>query len=351
MVDESLKRRRRPLSGLTVSLLLHAVVAGVLLLSLFFQPEPQAEDPVIEVSLVAPPEPAAEKPPAEEPKPEEPAANKPPAPEPPKPPEAAPPPPEPPPAAAETEEQPKLPDADQAPIPVLRPVVRFAEKDSGPEVSKGTEADAALTPESAAELEEAEREAAAATPQPEIALPEANLAEQAPMPDAAEKPVEGEGEEAAPATTSKPTEDAAKPAEAKVAADDKAKPVKDAALVPREVKRLFSKTISEDAQAATAMAGLTRQERGDQLCGTELSQQLRNGRPAYMPYLLPILRLKKGNVVDVSLAAFRDVNGDWINISVRCEVNDGATEVVNFSLSVGKPVPKAQWRARGFPES
>jgi Domain of Unknown Function (DUF930) len=36
---------------------------------------------------------------------------------------------------------------------------------------------------------------------------------------------------------------------------------------------------------------------------------------------------------------------------VRCEVDDKATEVLTFSLSVGKPVPKAQWRARGFPES
>ncbi len=72
------------------------------------------------------------------------------------------------------------------------------------------------------------------------------------------------------------------------------------------------------------MAGLSRQERGDQLCGTELSQQLRNGAPSYVPYLLPILRLKEGNVVDVPLAAFRDINGAWINIAVRCEVDDEA---------------------------
>lgn len=357
MVDESVKRWWRPVGGLTISLLLHAVVAGVLLLSLIFQPEPQAEEQVVEVSLVAPPEPAAEEPPAEEAKPEEPAAEEPKAPEPPPAPEPEkpeaepPPPPEPPPAAPEAEEQPELPDAAQAPIPVLRPVVKFAEKDSGPEISKGTEAEADLTPETAAELEEAEQEVAAATPQPDIDLPEATLPEEAPMPDAAAEAAEGEGAEAAPPAASQPTAEEKKAAEAKAAAEEKEKPIKEAALVPRTVKKLFSHAISGDETAATAMAGLSRQERGDQLCGTELSQQLRNGRPAYMPYLLPILRLKQGNVIDVKLAAFRDVNGEWINIAVRCEVDDNATEVVKFSLSVGKPVPRGQWRARGFPES
>lgn len=352
MVDKNLKRRWRPSAGLAVSLLLHAAVAGVLLLSLFLRSDPAAEEPVVEVTLVAPPEPAAE-----ETEPTEPAAPEPaPEPEPEKTAEeqaqaAPPPPPEPPPAAAEAEEQPTLPDASQAPIPVLRPVVKFAEKDSGPEVSKGTEAEAGLTAEAASKLEEAEQEAAATAPQPEIDLPEATLAEEAPMSDAGDEAVEGDGATPAPPAATQETDQQDRLAEAQAAEEEKAKPIKEAALVPREVKKLFSTALSGDEAAATAMAGLSRQERGDQLCGTELSQQLRNGRPAYVPYLLPILRLKEGNVIDVKLAAFRDVNGDWINIGVRCEVDDNATEVVKFSLSVGKPVPKAEWRARGFPES
>lgn len=354
MVDESVKRWWRPVSGLTISLLLHAVVAGALLLSLIFQPEPQAEEQVVEVSLVAPPEPAPEEPPAEEAKPEEPAAEEPSAPEPPpapepEKPEAAPlPPPEPPPAAPEAEEQPELPDAGQAPIPVLRPVVKFAEKDAGPEISKGTEAEAGLTPETAAELEAAEQEVAAATPQPEIDLPEATLAEEAPMPDAADVAVSGEGVEAAPPAAPQPTAEEKKAAEAKAAADEKAKPIKQAALVPREVKKLFSKAISDDDAAATAMADRSRQERGFILCGTELSQQLRRGKPSFTPFALPVLQLKQGNVIEAPLTAFRDIGGAWINIGVRCEVDDDATEVVKFSLSVGKPVPESEWRARGF---
>ncbi|PYB75455.1 DUF930 domain-containing protein [Rhizobium wuzhouense] len=353
MVNKSSKRWWLPNSGLAVSLLLHAVAAGVFLLMVLFQAEPQSEEPVVEVTLVAPPEPPppVEPPPTEEAKAEEPPTPEPPpAPEPPKPEETEPPP-EPPPAVPEAEEQPKLPDAGQAPIPVLRPVVRFAEKDAGPEISKGTEAEAGLTPETAAQLDEAEQEVAAATQQPEIDLPKAALAEDAPMPDAADKAVEGEGAEPGPPGAPQSAEQTPKPADAKDASDANEKPIKAAALVPREVKRLFSTAISGDEAAATAMAGLSRQERGDQLCGTELSQQLRNGRPSFVPYLLPILRLKQGNVVDIKLAAFRDVNGDWINIAVRCEVDDNATEVVKFSLSVGKPVPKAEWRSRGFPES
>ena len=107
----------------------------------------------------------------------------------------------------------------------------------------------------------------------------------------------------------------------------------------------------DDPLAMTAMGMMSRQERGDQLCGTELSQQLRNGSPAYVPYLLPILRLKEGNVVDVPLAAFRDINGAWINIAVRCEVDDDATQVVRFSLSIGKTVPRTEWAERGFPDT
>jgi hypothetical protein len=357
MVDKSLKRWWRPGGGLAVSLLLHAAVAGVLLLHFLFQSEPQAEEPVVEVTLVAPPEPPQAEPPAEEAKAEEPPAPEPPPkPEPETPPETPPqaeppPPPEPPPPATQPEEQPKLPDAAKVPIPLLRPVVRFAEKDTGPEISKGTDAEAGLTPEAAAQLDEAEREVAAATPQPEIDLPKADLAGEAPMPDAADQVVNGEGTEAAPPAAPQPTAEEEKAAEAKAAADEKAKPIKEAALVPRPVKKLFSKAISGDDAAATETRHRSRQERGDQLCGTELSQQLRNGRPAFVPYLLPILRLKQGNVIDIKLAAFRDVNGEWINIAVRCEVDDNATEVVSFSVSVGKPVPKAQWRARGFPES
>lgn len=336
---------RRLGGGFAVSLLLHGLAVAIFLLS-FDNPVQLGEpEQAIDVTLVAPPEePAPE--PAPEAVEEEPAAPEapepPPAPEPepvPVPqPEAEPPAPQPEPVEQPPVPEPELPDAATAPIPVLRPVVRFGERDSGPDLSRGTEAEADSTDKVQAE-EEAEEvaEAAPTLAQPEITLPEAPPMEGA-LPEAAEKTLEGAGEAEASA------EDQPKDPAVVTA-------VAEAALKPREVTELFSSAISGDQAAMTAMAGLSRQERGDQLCGTELSQQLRHGQPSYVPYLLPILRLKEGNVVDVPLAAFRDVNGAWINIAVRCEVDDDATEVVRFSLSIGKTVPRTEWAERGFPDS
>lgn len=334
---------RRFGGGMAISLLLHALAVAVFLLS-FDSPVDLAEqEQAVEVTLVAPPpEPEAESPPEDEAEAE---VSEPPAPEPepePEPPASEAEPPTPEPQSVEQppvpEDEPDLPDSASAPIPVLRPVVRFGERDSGPEVSRGTEAERQAAEEPKADEPSTEfAEAAPTIAQPEISLPEAPPLKSA-LPETAEETQEGAGEAETAAETS--------PADAQVA-----EAVSAAQLEPREVTELFSTAISGDQAAMTAMAGLTRQERGDQLCGTELSQQLRNGTPAYVPYLLPILRLKEGNVVDVPLAAFRDVNGAWINIAVRCEVDDDATEVVKFQLSVGKTVPRSEWAERGFPDS
>jgi outer membrane biosynthesis protein TonB len=352
MTDTKTTGWRRFGGGLTLSLLLHGLAVGVFLLSFDSAVELSPEEQAVEVTLVAPPpeleaepEPAPE-PEASEPPPEEMAEAEPLPPEPepePEPPAPEPEPevepePQPEPVEQQPVPEPELPDAASAPIPVLRPVVRFGETDSGPELSRGTEAEAE-TAEEAQTQEEADEvaDAAPTLAQPEITLPEAPPLDGA-LPEAAAETNEGEGE--AEATTQ---DEATDPAV--VAA------ISEAQLEPRDVTELFSSAISGDRAAMTAMAGLTRQERGDQLCGTELSQQLRNGTPAYVPYFLPILRLREGNVVDVPLAAFRDVDGSWINIAVRCEVDDDATEVMRFSLSVGKAVPRSEWAERGFPDS
>lgn len=352
MKDTKTTGWRRFGGGLTLSLLLHGLAVGVFLLSFDSAVELSPEEQAVEVTLVAPPpeleaepEPAPE-PEASEPPPEEMAEAEPLPPEPepePEPPAPEPEPevepePQPEPVEQPPVPEPELPDAASAPIPVLRPVVRFGETDSGPELSRGTEAEAE-TAEEAQTQEEADEvaDAAPTLAQPEITLPEAPPLDGA-LPEAAAETNEGEGE--AEATTQ---DEATDPAV--VAA------ISEAQLEPRDVTELFSSAISGDRAAMTAMAGLTRQERGDQLCGTELSQQLRNGTPAYVPYFLPILRLREGNVVDVPLAAFRDVDGSWINIAVRCEVDDDATEVMRFSLSVGKAVPRSEWAERGFPDS
>lgn len=297
-------------------------------------PEPEPEAQAEQETQVEPP-PAPE--PAPEPEPEPPPVEEPPV-EPVSPAEEAPieqPPAEEPPAPVEPE--PELPEGAAAPIPVLRPVVQFGERDSGTNLSRegvvdGAEDGDAAEPEETAEPDaptedagtEAETDPSLAAP--ELALPEADVA--------------GRGAEDAPVETLSPSGETIS-----VSAQE----VKEAALKPRAVARLFSTAISDDPLAMTAMGMMSRQERGDQLCGTELSQQLRNGRPAYRPYLLPILRIGESTVADVPLAAFQDTSGKWINIAVRCEVDSDATRVVDFSLSIGAPVPRSEWRARGFP--
>ena len=349
MTDTKTTGWRRFGGGLTLSLLLHGLAVAVFLLSFDTPIELSPEEQAVEVTLVAPPpepEPEVEagsapepEPEATEAAPEEAAEAEPPVPEP-EPPAPEPevePEPQPEPVEQPPVPEPELPDAASAPIPVLRPVVRFGERDSGPELSRGTEAEEGAEETQAEEQADEVADAAPTLAQPEITLPEAPPLEGA-LPEAAAETVTGEGE--AEASTQ---DEATDPAV--VAA------ISEAQLEPREVTELFSSAISGDRAAMTAMSGLTRQERGDQLCGTELSQQLRNGTPAYVPYFLPILRLQEGNIVDVPLAAFRDVNGSWINIAVRCEVDDNATEVVSFSLSVGKSVPRSEWVERGFPDS
>lgn len=310
---------RRLGGGMAISLLLHALAVAVFLLSFDSPVELGVEDQAVEVTLVAPPEPPTPEPAPETPEPE-------------------PQPPVPQPEVPEPEVPgPEVPDVAQVPIPVLRPVVRFGEQDTGPELSQGTEAEEQAAEEAETPEQAEDSEAKPTVAQPEISLPEAPPAEMAGA-EAADETTEGNGEAEAAAET--------QPSDAPLAAT-----LREAELEPREVTELFSSAISGDQAAMTAMAGLTRQERGDQLCGTELSQQLRRGTPAYVPYLLPILRLKEGNVIDVPLAAFREINGAWINIAVRCEVDDDATQVVRFSLSVGKTVPRSEWAERGFPDT
>ncbi|CAH0341361.1 hypothetical protein RHI9324_03055 [Rhizobium sp. CECT 9324] len=349
-------RWRRFGGGLGISLLIHAAVAAVLLFNFAWpepdEPEQPPEEPVVEVTLVPPPEPPApEEPAEEEPAPEE---------KPPEPAEAeAPPPPPPPPAPAVAEETPPqeappetaAPEVTAPPILPMRPVVQFGDKDAGPRKTDDG-SDSVDPAETAAEdpaepppvvepekpAEPLKEEAAAAKPLPEIALPEADLEGQVPDPSAEGEALSGE---AIAALNEAEVKEAETPVdEANVGA---------AAPKLDEAKTLFSTTISSDPAAMTAMNGLPRERRADQLCTTELREQLRNASPPYRPELLPSFGLKKGNVLAPAKTAFR-ASGQWYDLSFRCEVDDEATRVVSFGFSVGDAIPRSEWSARRFPD-
>ncbi len=60
-------------------------------------------------------------------------------------------------------------------------------------------------------------------------------------------------------------------------------------------------------------------------------------------------RLPSGSVLEVKRSQFR-MGEQWYDVGFRCEVNENATKVISFAFEVGKPVPRSEWRKRGFPE-
>jgi Domain of Unknown Function (DUF930) len=289
----------------------HSMIAALLIFGLPVSlTQPQEEQP-IKVELVPPPEPAekekVEPPPPEKPKPAEKAKVEPPAEKakaakPPQP-EAGKPP-------------PKSDDAAQAaPVPVLRPVFRFGQKDAGARLSTaGSSAEDGAV-------------AAAAPPKPDKqqaagpqALAAAGAASQVPQPGA-------------PVMAAPSPADAARFRES----------------VPKleGAKRLYSQAATGDAIATSAMAGVPRGKRAGQLCVTELREQLLHALPPFFPDLLPFQGLEDGEVIEVPSTAFR-AERQWYELSFRCEVDRDATKVVSFAFQVGGPVPHSEWKRRGL---
>lgn len=295
MRNETQDERRTFGWTLPASLALHVLIAAFLIFGLPESlPKPQ-EDEAVNVELVKPPEPP------EKPKPE------PPPPPPPKP--------EKPPEKVETPEK----EATQpAPAPVLKPVFRFGKKDAGPrqalDGNSGEEGSAKpATPEDADKKEAARQQAPA-----ELEAKSGGVPAPAPEKDVAPKPAD----------------------------NAKDKEQKETKLT--EAKRLFSRSITGDPIAMSAMAGLPRGVRAGQLCSSELGQQLLNGTPSYFPERVPLYPLDTGTVLDEPEAAFR-ANGGWYDVSFRCEINEDATRVLSFAFRVGDPIPRGEWKSRGLP--
>ena len=298
--------------ALPASLVLHLLIAALLMFDLPLSfPQPQ-EEQAIKVELVPPPKPPEKAkvelpPPA---KPEPPPSAKAEPPPPPKAPEPEKP------QAAKVEPPPAIKDtAPPEPLPALRPVVQFGEKDAGPrEDPKGDSA-----------------EDGSSSPKEEREPDEKVLAEPPTMTAA------GAAIQVSP--PGKPETKAPRAAEAVK--------VQEAPKL-QKAKKLFSRTATGDPLATTAMGDLPRGARAAQLCVSELRAQLLHASPPYLPEFLPSQTLKDGTVIDVRRAAFRG-SGQWYDISYRCEVDTEATKVVSFSFGVGDLVPRSEWRQRGLP--
>ncbi|WP_246752787.1 DUF930 domain-containing protein [Sinorhizobium sp. BG8] len=263
--------------GVIISVVLHAMILVVLLVRLPLPDFTPPKEESVNVELVTPPE--EEKKEEEKEKAEEKAEEQP-APEQ-KPAEA-----QQPEQTKETQEQPPA----RVPIPVLRPVVAFGEKDAGPRKDTSD-----LTKEEAKPPQE----------QSDTTQAEASEAEAAEAADVPEEPLP-------------------------------------------EAKKIFSTEATDNPVAMTAMGDLPRGDRVGQLCSSELYAQLRHGAPRYDPQMIPSFRLSKGTVLEVRRAAFY-ADRRWYDLRFRCEVDEGATRVLSFAFAVGNEVPKSEWRKRGFP--
>jgi hypothetical protein len=282
---------------LPASLVLHLLIAALLVFGLPVSLSRPQEEQAIKVDLVPPPKPSEKakikpSPPAKESKPQK---------------------------SQEANVKPPSPASNDAArhglVPVVKPVFQYGEKDAGPRESlNGNSAeDGSASPAAPPNLDKQDP----AAPPIVTAVEAIN---QVPRPGAAGIP-------------------AAKPADA-------AKMQETVKL--QDVKRLFSRAATDDPIAMTAMAGVPRGERARRLCSSELGEQLLHASPPYFPESLPSRRLNHGTIIEVPGAYFR-ANGQWYNVSFRCEVDTDATKVVSFAFHVGDPLPRSEWERRGLP--
>jgi len=378
--------------GIPASILLHVVLVAAFFVHLpVDQPEPEKEESV-QVEIVPPPEEPEKKPeekkPAEkkaeqkkpeEKKPPEPVKQQeakkaeppPPPPEPPKqeaqkqaPPPPPPEPPKqeakklepPPPRAEKPAEPPKSTDqAKGQSLPVLRPVFEFGEKDGGPKKSQTGNASKETTSppaESKADAEVAEPVKQAKEAPVTLEAPPAN-----PVPDDIHLPEVGiaaanerkNGPVAGASLDATKTEIVTAPPTASPKSDPSKTPTAGKPVELTKAKTLFSQSETDDPVATTAMGSIPRGVRAGQLCATELSFQLWRASPPYPADRVRSYRLSSGSVLEVKRSEFR-ANAQWYDLSFRCELNEDATKVISFAFEIGAPVPRSEWRKRGFPE-
>ncbi|GAA2843766.1 uncharacterized protein DUF930 [Aminobacter aminovorans] len=371
MADETSNRRRDLLWAWPTSLILHGLLVAVLVA--YSQPRlPEQQEETVNVTLVPPPErpkpQPAPQPPAKAAEPEKPAAPKQ----------------QPVPAS-----QPPRP----AQIEVLKPVFRFGDKDAGsgkspeegsvqnaaPSSTKDAEAtppaekpdaakDAATQAAAAKDAEPAQDAENEAASNQDTGKQEADKQEG--LADGADKPAitapaplgaaVNDGEIALPAMAKAPEPrpaNASKPSLARIpksaSGSARAPNSRNAGVASSQpfsglpgVRNPRSQGATGDALTMTSMAGVPRDKRAANLCASALQKKLVDA--SYSPDLVPLIPLKRGNVLDVPEAAFRTRTA-WHALSFRCEVDTEATEIRSLSFRVGAKIPPEEWARLGLP--
>lgn len=326
------KRRKGIAWGFFASVALHVLTVAVFFVKLPDLPKAEEEE-TVNVDLVPPPEEkpkdnaSEEKLKAEAQKPPEPTqAAKPPA---------------------------KLPTVEKSAVKVMRPVFEFGPKDTAPKELDQREARIAATRSEGAPLAErplsrteqskpAESQLAARPVPQDITLPAVDVTEvhsESKGPEA-----KGTGDNKTELGPVKPP----KPDEAQATAPPESanvQPGEDSELT--EATTLFTKDALSDPVARTAIGDLPRGERFNELCISELKEQLKHSPRKFRPIGFPGYPPSEGTVLKPKRGEFLH-DGRWYNVRFKCEVNDDATKIVSFSYSVGGVVPKEEYKRRGI---
>lgn len=119
-----------------------------------------------------------------------------------------------------------------------------------------------------------------------------------------------------------------------------AKPPPDAPGPLAHARRILSSG-ALDAKARRSLAGLTVEDRFEQLCDVEALEQIaaRNGtlKPERAVAYATADPTVEGNVITATGAAYLD-QGRWYTLSFRCETTPDHRKVVSFDFSTGGPL-------------
>ncbi|WP_345774864.1 DUF930 domain-containing protein [Rhizobium sp. K102] len=327
---EAAKQRPEIGWGVGASVLLHVPLIALLIFGLpKIEPKPP-EDESVKVELVPPPE--AKKP--EEKKPEE------------KPKE------EQKPQQQAKAEPPPPPPAPRSPPPPARvkgmtPVFEFGDKDSGPtKTANGNASEGEMDntpvppPASSGEAQPEHLPDTAKSTRPVDQPPGKPIPKEVNLPEIAPAAIHPERDAPAPsseeARTSFETE---KPATKPATQSDQMSKTS----LP-EVKTLFSRYATDDPVARTALGNMSRGERMNDLCTTELTQQIEHVSPKYRGPEIPRYRpFTNQTIIQVLETGRFRVDGNWYSVQFECEVDADATKILSFAFKLGGLIPRSQY--------
>ena len=116
---------------------------------------------------------------------------------------------------------------------------------------------------------------------------------------------------------------------------------------------LASSVLSDprSAQAREALATLTGEDSGEQLCALEAMEQVRKDKPDFRPTRLAPHAFRnsrrKGDMVLVPAGAIRS-NRVWYEIAYRCRLAVGGAEITAFEYAFGKEIDRSLWDEHGL---